>query len=163
MVAIKNTVPKQARNPSIHWCNWSFCSLPKKWHLALSERKSNFVRTVVYIKKLNNMILQIPDDLFGQLKLTEKELLLELAIRLFQRRILSIRKAAKLSTVSQKQFRDLLSKRDIPFISDEKMQPLEPMQPKNNKAAKRLTAIHKFIGTASYPDYPVSKYDVYGQ
>jgi len=133
------------------------------------------------------MILQIPDNISQQLNLTEKELLLELGILFFQKRILSIPKAADLSTVSQKQFKEILSKRNIPFpkelgkkqgsgwhkagqtvnkgaSSTDTALPKSESGDTNKKiATKRLSSVLGFIGTATYPDFPVSKCDVYEQ
>ncbi len=59
------------------------------------------------------MTLQIPDTISKKIKLTEAELLLELSVQLYQRRLLSMRAAAELAGISWVKFEEILSQRNI--------------------------------------------------
>jgi predicted HTH domain antitoxin len=59
------------------------------------------------------MTLQIPDTISKKIKLTESELLLELGVQLYQRRLLSMRAAAELAGISWVKFEEILSQRNI--------------------------------------------------
>ncbi len=41
--------------------------------------------------------------------------------------------------------------------------PSKPVGPEEENVPERLKALKKFAGTARYPDFPTSKYDVYEQ
>jgi|GEM_PF-2912521 len=100
------------------------------------------------------MTFQIPDNIVRQLKLTEKELLLELGIVFFQKGILSLKLAIELSKVSEKNFRKILSKRGVP---------LRNKNAKEDDLPDRYLIAQQFKGRARHPDFPISKYDVYDQ
>jgi predicted HTH domain antitoxin len=59
------------------------------------------------------MSIVIPDDIVQSARLTTAELLLELAVALFQREKLTLGQASRLAGMNQWQFQQLLASRDI--------------------------------------------------
>jgi predicted HTH domain antitoxin len=59
------------------------------------------------------MSIVIPDDIAQSARLTTAELLLELAVALFQREKLTLGQASRLAGMNQWQFQQLLASRDI--------------------------------------------------
>jgi len=78
---------------------------------------------------------------------------LELGVLFFQKGMLSLPQAVELSRVSEKRFREVLSERGIAF---KKSSP-------EKEFFKRYLEAQQFKGDAPFPDFPVSKYDVYEQ
>ena len=61
------------------------------------------------------MTLQIPDDILAKAGISENEALLELACRLFDTGKLGLFPAAKLASLSQAEFEEVLLDRQIPI------------------------------------------------
>ncbi len=61
------------------------------------------------------VVLRIPDDVLEQAGLTEREALVELALRLFETGRLTLFFAARLAGLRQGEFEDLLLDRKIPL------------------------------------------------
>lgn len=66
------------------------------------------------------MSLVISDDIIKASGLSEKELVLELIILLFQRKKISIGKASQLAQIPLLEFQNELASRNIPIHYDEK-------------------------------------------
>lgn len=62
------------------------------------------------------MIVQIPDIAIQQSKVSEKELLLEIAIMLFEKEILSLKAASKFAQIHWFEFQKIVASRKIPII-----------------------------------------------
>lgn len=60
------------------------------------------------------MVLHLSDEIFDSLRITEAEVLLELAVALYAAGKLSFGKARQLSALNWVQFRQELAKRNIP-------------------------------------------------
>jgi predicted HTH domain antitoxin len=60
------------------------------------------------------MIVTLPDDILEATRLTEKELVRELALTLFQSERLTLGQAARLCSIPQLDFQRLLASRRIP-------------------------------------------------
>ncbi|MBK9012588.1 MAG: UPF0175 family protein [Saprospiraceae bacterium] len=81
------------------------------------------------------MALVISDELLKQACLSEKELMLEIALVFYQRKKFSIGLAARFAGISIRQMHEELSKRDIPLnISPEDV--LEDWQTINQRLAQ---------------------------
>lgn len=65
------------------------------------------------------MIVEIPDQIVTQSGLSAKEILLKIAILLFQEEKLTLGQASKLAELHQFEFQKELAKRRIPFHYDE--------------------------------------------
>jgi predicted HTH domain antitoxin len=61
------------------------------------------------------MIVEIPDQVLTQAGLTSKELLLRVALLLFQEEKITLGQASKLSGIHQFEFQKELAKREIPI------------------------------------------------
>lgn len=59
------------------------------------------------------MVLEIPKKISSQMLMSKEELLLELAIVLYQKEVISMRAAAELSKISWVQFEHILGERKI--------------------------------------------------
>lgn len=59
------------------------------------------------------MVLEIPKKISQQILLSKEELLLELAIILYQKEVLSMRAAAEMSKISWVKFENILAERNI--------------------------------------------------
>lgn len=66
-------------------------------------------------KQAGNMTVTLPDGLLESTKLTEAELVRELALTLFQRDRLTLGQAARLCNLPQLDFQRLLASRRIPI------------------------------------------------
>jgi predicted HTH domain antitoxin len=64
------------------------------------------------------MVLNIPEEYIRATRLTEQELLVEIAVLFFQKGKLTMGQAAKLAELSQYQFQWILAGRDIPIHYD---------------------------------------------
>ncbi len=64
------------------------------------------------------MSVVIPDDIVYSTRMTEGELLQEIAVLLYQKEKLSMGQASKLAHLSQWQFQSLLGSRKIPIHYD---------------------------------------------
>ena len=64
------------------------------------------------------MVLNIPEEYVRATRLTEQELLVEIAVLFFQKGKLTMGQAAKLAELSQYQFQWILAGRDIPIHYD---------------------------------------------
>lgn len=64
------------------------------------------------------MGVTIPDEILESARLTEKELLQEVAVLLFQQEKLTLAQASKLAQMSIIQFQHLLASREIPVHYD---------------------------------------------
>lgn len=62
--------------------------------------------------------LTIPDDILHATKMSEDELMQEIAVMLFQKEKLTLEQAAHLARMSQLQFQHLLASRQIPVHYD---------------------------------------------
>ncbi len=65
------------------------------------------------------MSIQIPESILQATRMTEREILQELAIALFQKEKLTLGQAAQLASVSQAEMMLLLASRAIPLHYDE--------------------------------------------
>jgi predicted HTH domain antitoxin len=65
------------------------------------------------------MSIQIPDNIVQATRMTELEILQELAITLFQKEKITLGQAAQLASVSQAEMMMLLAARAIPLHYDE--------------------------------------------
>ncbi len=74
------------------------------------EKKSNFVKI--------NAMLTVPAELVQATRMTDEELLLEIAVMLFQREKLTLGQSARLAGMSQYRFQMVLASRDIPIHYD---------------------------------------------
>lgn len=59
------------------------------------------------------MVIEIPNNISNQISLSKEEILLELAIILYQKEVLSMRAAAELARMSWVKFEEILSDRKI--------------------------------------------------
>ncbi len=67
------------------------------------------------------MVLQIPDGVLTRSNLSQQELAIEIAIVLFEKKVLSLKSASKMANIHWFEFQRLLAKRNIPTIQyDEK-------------------------------------------
>lgn len=64
------------------------------------------------------MVLNIPEEYVRATRLTEQELLVEIAVLFFQKGKLTMGQAVKLAELSQYQFQWILAGRDIPIHYD---------------------------------------------
>ncbi len=64
------------------------------------------------------MSLTIPEEILLSTRMTEQEILEELALLLFQKEKLTLGQASKLARMSQLQFQHLLASRHIPIHYD---------------------------------------------
>jgi len=64
------------------------------------------------------MSIVIPDDILEATRMSEAELLQELAVVLFQREKLSLAQASRLAGMNRLQFQHLLASRQIPIHYD---------------------------------------------
>jgi len=64
------------------------------------------------------MVLTIPEDILGSLKMNEDELLLELAVALYAAQKISFGKARRLAGLDWYRFRGILADRKIPAHYD---------------------------------------------
>jgi predicted HTH domain antitoxin len=64
------------------------------------------------------MSIVIPDEILYSTRMTECELLQELAVLLYQKEKLALGQASQLAKLSQRQFQFLLGSRDIPVHYD---------------------------------------------
>jgi predicted HTH domain antitoxin len=62
------------------------------------------------------MVFTIPDELFKQARMTEPDILTELACRFFEKRKLTLHDAARLAGLSRAQFENALMDRRIPLF-----------------------------------------------
>ncbi len=61
------------------------------------------------------MVIEISDKVLEQIGMTEQEFLLEVAVALYEREILSLGKAARLAKMNRVAFQKALSERRIPI------------------------------------------------
>ncbi len=67
---------------------------------------------------VTNMTLTIPDDLLSTTRMSEKEILQELAVTLFTREKLTLAQASRLAQLNRYQFQHLLASRNISIHYD---------------------------------------------
>ena len=69
------------------------------------------------------MVLRIPDRIFQQLSLDERQLVLEFAIFMYEREILSMRAAAEFAQISWLEMEEILAEKGISLqFSEEDME-----------------------------------------
>lgn len=61
------------------------------------------------------MSLTISDEILGSAGLSDKELLIEIAVMLFQQERVSLGKASKIANMNYVEFQELIAKRNIPI------------------------------------------------
>ena len=64
------------------------------------------------------MTVTIPDDLIGNMKLNEQEVLVDIAIGLYKREQVSLGRTAEIANMSSPAFLDELGRRKIPINYD---------------------------------------------
>jgi predicted HTH domain antitoxin len=64
------------------------------------------------------MSLTISDEILDSVGLSEQELLIEIAVMLFQQERVSLGKASKIANMNYVKFQELLSRRNIPLHYD---------------------------------------------
>jgi predicted HTH domain antitoxin len=75
------------------------------------------VPAVAYLQAITSVNLRIPDDIFEASGLTERECFIELAVRLYEQRRLSIGQALRLCGLTRVEFEAELARRDISLYS----------------------------------------------
>ena len=86
-------------------------------------------------------VIEIPDDILLTLKMTPKDIKIELAVHLYETRKLSLGKAKSLAGVSLWEFQNILASRKIPVNYD-----MEDY--KEDMDCKLRTAVLKYIKQA---------------
>ena len=61
------------------------------------------------------MSLTISDEILGSAGLSDRELLIEIAVMLFQQERVSLGKASKIANMNYVEFQELIAKRNIPI------------------------------------------------
>jgi predicted HTH domain antitoxin len=72
----------------------------------------------IYLEGEAKMSVTIPDDIMYSTRMTEGELLQEIAVLLYQKEKLTLGQASKLAKMNQRQFQFLLGSREIPVHYD---------------------------------------------
>ena len=87
--------------------------------IVIQWNKLNELRSPTRAPEMENeMSLVIPNEIIHTTRMTEAELMQEIAIMLFQKEKLTLGQASRLAQVSQLQFQFLLASRQIPIHYD---------------------------------------------